>query len=535
MDLASLRAQFLKTIPFKFTTSHRIDVTTGEVRLPDEWRAAGEPLSDEHGIQRQALDKLRELREAGLTGVCCVAEQMPYGGNRYCLVTWPVLYDTLCALEARDRHFYAITLEWFAINGQPLTLDIDVKFFTNRAMFLAVLRKIIEIVGAPCIVVDACSPAGLKQSAHIMSRHVAFRTTAEAREYALELQRVVLTWIRHTYPNECAEEERFLTADLMAKRYPGMNPASVVLTADDSKAIESAKCKWIDEGIPKSRGLYKLPGNIKCEVGRRGQRPNNALDPNLPPLPGNERYADIFSWREFYQYRPWLSESEASAAHWPMVLTEPLPPPRARLSPKSHREYYETQFDWSSVLKWGTSLQLRTIDLEDNTPSFSHVRAFTSAEEVRAVFLRPGTRTPLSIHVYPDMERWLVFDLDLRKHPRYGECKTRHSRFDVCDVCMALAEVELHRLRGVMGVPPALAYYTGSNGIHAWYELTTLEQRRTFSRREARRLFYSHVIKPLCEAWGGDELQAGTADQFVRVPRCLHDSTSRPPRVLVLH
>jgi hypothetical protein len=418
-----------------------------------------------------------------------VAEEMPYGGNRYYLCTWRHLYHHICALPPGGRHFYVMTVDWHSRYGIPLLLDIDFKPGTTRDEVMRTLAKILEAVDAPCLVDDACSLPGQKPSLHIISRAVAFRNTKEAREYAQLLK----------------------------------------ATVSDA----------IDGGIPKSDGLYKLPGNTKAQVGKRGQRPNHACLYDMPPLTGQERYEDVVSWDEFWQRRPWLSEDEARKAKWPMGAPVSLqPPPRALQQRDAYRQYYETQFDWANVLKWGRTLQLRFLDLNHNAIMYEKVETYGSAEIVREAFLRPGTRVPLALHALPpDLDRWLVFDLDLRVHRDYGDCATRHSVNDVCDTCMALARRVVARLRlriePALGLAhPTLMYYTGSNGVHLWYELVTRAQVRTLSRISARRLFFDRVIKPLQDAWGANELQAGAKPQFVRVPGCLHDATSRAPVLL---
>lgn len=180
----------------------------------------------------------------GREDVQIVAEDVEGHGKRYAPCLWRALFDYYRTKKPVKRHLYAVVMEArHNAHGFPLVIDIDGKNAgdagCSRAAVLAELRRIVNVIqvwiavlasdrspwlqrlvpSADVLVDDTCAPDGQAQSAHLMCRRVGFRTTEAARAFS---------------------QQHFASP-------------------------------WLDRGIPKNNGLFKLPGNRKAQPGGRVQ------------------------------------------------------------------------------------------------------------------------------------------------------------------------------------------------------------------------------------------------------------------------
>jgi hypothetical protein len=385
--------------------------------------------------------------------------------KKFTLCLWRPLYQHLCRLAPGTRHMYAIVMERHNRHGIPLVMDLDIPASARmtRAEFIALLRRIVDTIGAPCLVYDACSADGQKMSAHIVCRRVAFRTSEAGRKYAVWMYQQVRDWIAS---------------------------GTLAFMGDTTEMW-----KWVDDGIPKLNGQFKLPGNTKAEVGKRAQRPNHGLVLDLAPLRGDERYEDILSWEEFDANRTWLyAEEVAAVLHWPMAATVPIPSVFAITLTQMTAHYSAWNFG-TLTARYGT---LFPCYLE-----YGHVECIQREGPVLSVD-REGDPL-LTLRVRPDPARWVVFDI-------HEKACAGHSRHDTCRTCWAKNQARMFALLNQLGdqALQLTVYYTGGNGVHAWLELRNEVERFAFAAPNARRL-----------------LGAMENGKLVRVPGALHERTGR--------
>jgi hypothetical protein len=359
-------------------------------------------------------------------------------------------------------------------NGFPLILDVDIPADAHmtRDEFIALLRRIVDAIGAPCLIYDACNPDGKKMSAHIVCRHIGFRTSAMARAYAEWMLEQVRVWLT-----------------------TGLVPFRGVLFDVH---------KWVDTGIPKLNGQFKLPGNTKLEVGKRAQRPNHQLLRDLVPLTGSERYEEILSWEEFDANRPWFYREEAAAMlRWPVMEPKqrkgkdagPLVGflPAFSITHAALRAYYAT-WNWEVCrTRYGTLF-----------PCYMDYWHMETVQREGGVKLVDREGDPLvTVRVAPDPERWLVFNIHEDK------CGA-HSRHDSCAACWTKVRARAVALLEKLGDHLVHVYYTGGNGVHIWLELRTAVERFAFAGAGARKLLGS--MGP---------------GRLARLPGALHERTGR--------
>lgn len=451
--------------------------TEGKRRVKWEVDAAGPKETQRWAVikpMRRAFRALMRARaELGRDDVQIIAEDVPVAEGKvsqYALCLWQPLYRHLCRLAPGTRHMYAVVMERHNPHGIPLIMDLDIppSACMTRHEFITLLRRIVETIGAPCLVYDACTADGQKMSAHIVCRRVAFRTSEAGRAYAVWMYEQVRTWIVEgsvSFAGSTAEMDR-----------------------------------WVDKGIPKLNGQFKLPGNTKAEIGKRAQRPNHGLELHLAPLHGRERYGEILGWDEFDANRPWLTLAEARAVlRWPMADTVAVPPVFS-LGYTQLEAYYAT-WSWAvCAARYGVLVPCYL--------DFAHMECKQGEGVVRPLD-REGD--PLvTVRVRPDPARWVVFNL-------HEETCAGHSRHDSCAVCWDKLRARARALLTRLGGHEVHLFYTGGNGVHLWLELRTDVERFAFAAPAARKL-----------------LGAMEIGHLVRCPGALHERTGRPSYPLPL-
>ncbi len=442
----------------------------GARRLKWEFDAAGPKETQRWAVikpMRRAFRALMRARsELGRDDVQIIAEDVPVAEGKvsqYALCLWQPLYRHLCRLAPGTRHMYAVVMERHNPHGIPLIMDLDIppSARMTRAEFIALLRRIVETIGAPCLVYDACTADGQKMSAHIVCRRVAFRTSEAGRAYAVWMYEQVRAWIAEgsvSFAGSTAEMER-----------------------------------WVDKGIPKLNGQFKLPGNTKAEVGKRAQRPNHGLLLGMAPLRGNERYADILGWEEFDANRPWLTLAEARAVlHWPMADAVAIPPIFS-LTCTRLEAYYATWNWMACAARYGPLLPCYM--------DYAHMECVMREGPV-ALVDREGDPL-LTLRVRPDPMRWVVFNL------HEDTCKG-HSRHDSCATCWARLRTRVQALLKRLEGHECHLCYTGGNGVHLWLAVRSDVERFAFAAPGTRKLL------------GAMEVGA-----LVRYPGALHERTGR--------
>ena len=513
MDFTPLR----HTLSRMYAFGHRVDLTTGAIYSSElAYERADSPPARWVAPQELAFADLLWARHTGseLAELQMIGEDVGGSDNdakRYTLCKWDVMYKELCARASSERHFYAIVLDRLNVFGVPLLLDIDYNPERHgptpptRAEFMQgvwrIRDAIIQWARAEAgltltlddfLVYDGCVPG--KPSVHMLCRRIGFFSAEEGRAFAERLRRDV---------------------------YP-----------------------LVDATIPKNKGLYKLPGNTKRVVGKRGQRPNHHLDEHLPPLQGTEDYREILSLAEFRMQRPYLEPGEA--VYWPEKTKQPLGPSlrlRGLSTIYAHLQHY-TQLNnallWSCALSFGAtssppSIQLLYWNMIDETIATLPFQSFGTIAELQHEFLvknlaiHPGY-APLSLRVVPDRARFLVFDVDLRDHPVYKRtCELQHDRYQTCARCWSLLVDVVSKMRARVereqALPAPVIFDTGSNGVHLWYALDTLELQIEFARVEVRTALFDKY-----EELGAfdREVTLGAGRTLHRLPGTLHDVTSRP-------
>lgn len=418
---------------------------------------------------RRAFRSLMRARgELGRDDLQLIAEDVPVPEGKvsqYALCLWQPLYRHLCRLAPGTRHMYAIVMERHNPHGIPLIMDLDIPpgARMTRVEFIALLRRIVNTIGAPCLVYDACTTDGQKMSAHIVCRRVAFRTSEAGRAYAVWMYEQVCEWIA--------------TGTLAFK--------------GDTSEMK----RWVDDGIPKLNGQFKLPGNTKAEVGKRAQRPNHGLTLDLAPLRGDERYEEILSWEEFDANRPWLDASEvATVLHWPMADAVAIPPVFS-LSYAQLTTYYTGWNLGEPANPYGPMIPCYL--------DYGHMEC-TQREGIPRSWDREGDPL-LTLRVRPDPARWVVFNVHVE------DCVSgRHSRHDPCPRCWQANRVRVQALVTRLENHHTRVWYTGGNGVHVWLELRNEVERFAFAAPNARKL-----------------LGATEVGRLVRYPGALHERTGR--------